>query len=208
VADYNRSGAFEYTNARFVLDHRMDLTSKNMFRIRAYFPSSNNYTGALTPTLAIKLQNSLLGGNAWTTQTEIVETVSAFDEWLTLFYDFSNAVDSVNYDQVVVQFGGEGHFVPGQFYFDDIDLLIDVIGVPEIEVPQFELFPNPAQDFIGISNFGLIETISIFTMSGSKVLSENQTDGNINISDLRPGIYLLVIMDQNGRNYQRKFIKK
>jgi hypothetical protein len=45
-------------------------------------------------------------------------------------------------------------------------------------------------------------------MSGSKVLSENQPDGNINISDLRPGIYLMVIMDQNGRNFQRKFIKK
>ncbi len=208
VADYDRSGAFEYANAQFVLDHRMDLTAKNLFRIRAYFPSSNNYTGALTPTLAIKLQNSVLGGNAWTTQTEIVKTVSVFDQWLTLYFEFTTAADSVNYDQVVVQFGGEGHLVPCQFYFDDIDLLIDVIGVPEIEVSQFELFPNPAQDFIGVSNFGLIETISIFTMTGSKVLSENQTDGIINISDLKPGIYLMVIMDENGQNHQRKFIKK
>jgi len=137
-----------------------------------------------------------------------VGTVYAFDQWLTLFYGFSTVADSVNYDQVVVQFGGEGHFVPGQFYFDDIDLLIDVIGVPESEVPTFEIFPNPAQEQIRVSNFGLIESINIFTMTGSKVLSENQTGGSINITDLKPGIYLMIIMDVNGQNHQRKFIKK
>ena len=28
VADYNRSGGFEYANAQFILDHRMDLTEE------------------------------------------------------------------------------------------------------------------------------------------------------------------------------------
>ncbi len=122
VADYNRSGTFEWTNAQFVLEHRMDLSERNKFELDVFLPSSNDYSGALNPTAAIKLQNSKLGGNAWQTQTEIVITVEDFDQWVTLLFDFSAVADSVNYDQVVIQLGGEGHWVPGQFYFDNLYL--------------------------------------------------------------------------------------
>ena len=70
VASYNRSGAFQWTNAQFILNHRMDLTNRNMFSIKVYFPSTNDYSGALTPTAAIKLQNSLLGGNTSTVRSK------------------------------------------------------------------------------------------------------------------------------------------
>ena len=123
VADYNRNGAFEYANAQTILDHRLDLSERNKFELKVFFPSSNNYTGALTPTASLKLQNSLLGGNAWTTQAEIVQTVTVFDEWVTLTYDFSAWSENIDYDQIVVQLGGEGHWAPGQFYFDDLYLM-------------------------------------------------------------------------------------
>lgn len=122
VADYNRSGTFQWTNAQTVLEHRLDLSVRNKFELRVYFPSSNDY-GLLTPTASMKLQNSLLGGNAWTTQTEIVKNIANYDEWVTLTYDFSAVADSVNYDQIVIQLGGEGHWIPGQFYFDDLWLI-------------------------------------------------------------------------------------
>lgn len=122
VADYNRTGAFPYTNAQFILEHRIDLTERNKFELDVYFPSTNDYSGALTTTAAIKLQNSLLGGNAWTTQTEILITVTEMDQWVTLLFDFSGVADREDYDQVVVQLGGEGHNVPGQFYFDNLYL--------------------------------------------------------------------------------------
>jgi hypothetical protein len=122
VADYNRSGAFQWTNAQTILDHRLDLSSRNVFSVRVYFPSTNDYTGALTPTVAVKLQNSLMGGNAWQTQTEVKDTITAFDQWVTVEFDFSAIADSVNYDQIVVQLGGEGHNEVAQFYFDDFKL--------------------------------------------------------------------------------------
>ena len=117
-----------------------------------YFPSSNDYTGALTPTAAIKLQNSLLGPNAWTTQTEILETVTEFDQWVTLSFNFGTITDSVNYDQVVVQFGGEGHLVPGQFYFDDFELLGESVnGVltfyPADQATDVEIDISPELNF-------------------------------------------------------------
>ena len=129
IAFYNRSGGFDYTNAQSILNHRMDLTSRRRFEMRVYFPSTNDYTGSLTPTAVIKLQNSLLGANAWTTQTVVSQTVTQFDQWVTLTFNFATAKDSVNYDQVVVQMGGEGHFTPAQFYFDMFRLLPATTGI-------------------------------------------------------------------------------
>ena len=122
VADYTRSGSFEWTNAQTILDHRMDLSERNKFEIDVYFPSSNDYSGPLNPTASLKLQNSLMGGNAWMTQTEVIHTITEFDTWVTVLFDFSAIADSINYDQLVVQLGGEGHWVPAQFYFDNFYL--------------------------------------------------------------------------------------
>lgn len=145
VAEYDRSGTFEYTNAQFILDHRMDLSERNQFEMKVYFPSSNNYTGLLTPTVALKLQNSLLGGNAYTTQTEVKLTVGTFDSWVTLTFDFSAVSAREDYDQVVVQFGGEGHISPGLFYFDDLVLL-------DVQIPVEQTIQLNA-GWSGISSF-------------------------------------------------------
>nr|NQU88923.1 Ig-like domain-containing protein [Bacteroidota bacterium] len=147
VADYNRSGTFLFTNAQFILDYRLKLTQRNKFNMKVYFTSSNNYTGGLTPTAAIKLQNSLLGPDAYTTQTEIVQTITQFDEWVTLQFDFSAVADSMNYDQVVVQLGGENHNDPGQFYFDNFILKPSAFGILTNfnATPKSGLTPMPVQ---------------------------------------------------------------
>jgi PKD repeat protein len=141
VADYNRTGGFPYTNAQVILEHRMNLQNRRRFEMRVYFPSSNNYGGSLDSTAAIKLQNSLLGANAYTTETKIEHTITQLDEWVTLVFNFSTAADSVNYDQIVVQLGGEGHNEPGQFYFDDFRLLQATSGI------EADFSANPTTGF-------------------------------------------------------------
>lgn len=174
VADYDRSGAFLYTNAQFILDFRMDLTERHVFEMRVYFPSSNDYTGALTKTAAVKLQNSLLGPDAYTTQTEVIQTVNQLDQWVTLTFDFSAAADSVNYDQVVVQLGGENHLVPAQFYFDDLKL--------KLTGPQADFIAEPT------SGYGPLEVQfanqSTFYTTGWEWDFDN--DGNIDSYEQNP----------------------
>lgn len=133
VGDYNRTGSFEYTNAQFILVHRMDLSARNVFSLKVYFPSANDYTGNLAATAAIKLQNSLLGGNAWSTQHEVKLDITDFDQWVTLDFDFSAVYTRDDFDQIVIQFGGEGHTVAGQFYFDDLVLKADEAAVTHID---------------------------------------------------------------------------
>ncbi|PIQ34755.1 MAG: hypothetical protein COW63_03195 [Bacteroidetes bacterium CG18_big_fil_WC_8_21_14_2_50_41_14] len=205
VADYNRSGAFEWTNAQFILDHRMDLTNRNKFELKVYFPSSNDYTGTLTPTASMKLQNSLLGANAWTTQTEVKLDVTEFDSWVSLLFDFSAVADRIDYDQVVVQLGGEGHFVPGQFYFDDI-YLIDYSSVAQNSMVEMSVYPNPAYEVLNV-NMQLVQS-KIYSVTGQKVYQSHNAQNTIDISQLHAGIYLLTGFSIDGNEYKARFIKK
>lgn len=205
VANYTRSGSFEWTNAQFILDHRMLLTEKNKFEIRVLFPSTNNYTGLLTPTAAIKLQNSLLGGNAWTTQTEIKHTVTTFDEWVTLIFDFEIVSGRTDYDQVVVQFGGEGHFVPGQFYFDDI-ILLTTVGINNHELSRLEISPNPASEYFRISNYENLSSLEIFNITGQRVMNLNEARQQISVSNLPEGVYTIIAKGLNGEQFITKLI--
>jgi len=206
ILDYVRSGTFEWTNAQFILDHRMDLSDRNIFEVRAYFPSSNDYTGLLTPALALKLQNSLLGGEAWTTQTEKIVEVDEFDQWLTLEFDFSEVSDREDYDQVVVQFGGEGHMVPGQFHLDDLHLLGDPISIFEHQTSQLEIYPNPASDVINISQFKDLTQLEMFNVTGQSVLKYNDVPQQIRVNNLPEGVYMILATDKSGEQFTTKFV--
>jgi len=206
VADYNRSGSFEWTNAQAILDHRMDLSTRNIFSMDVFLPSTNDYSGDLTPTAAIKLQNSLLGGNAWTTQTEIKLDVTVFDEWVTLNFDFSAVSDSVNYDQLVIQFGGEGHWVPGLFYFDNL-LLQNPTAIAETSIESITIYPNPATDIINIVSSDKLLEVSIYSVTGQLMYS-SENIGVVDVSNYTAGLYIVSAIYENGTRTESKIMIK
>ncbi len=207
VANYNRSGTFEWTNAQFILDHRMDLTTRHTFALRVYFPSSNDYTGNLTPTAAIKLQNSLLGGDAWTTQTEIKLDVTQFDTWVNLEFDFVSVSGRTDYDQVVVQLGGEGHFVPGTMYFDDL-VLANPTSVNKDMLSQTTVYPNPAGDVLYLKDAKNLTSVSIFSVTGQLVYQSATNNNSVDVSSLQSGLYTLRAIGDDGKTYVAKFVVK
>jgi hypothetical protein len=128
---YQKSNAF-YSNIFFKASgYKFDLTEQNKVTIKVFIPSYNDYTTdfsvagdwvsnkKLLRQVAVKLQNSSLGGNAYTTQTEIVKTDLATDKWIDLNFDFSSVSTRQDYDKIVIQFGAEGHTGPGIFFFDN-----------------------------------------------------------------------------------------
>lgn len=135
VYRYQKTGAF-YTNLFWVApDYKFDLTKVNKIRMKVMIPSYNDYTTEnsvagdwisekrLRPQLAVKLQNSELGDNAWSTQTELVKANLQTDKWLELEFDFSSVADRTDYNKIVIQFGSEGQSGPGFFYFDDFEFV-------------------------------------------------------------------------------------
>jgi hypothetical protein len=128
---YQKSTGF-YSNIYFNAgNYKFDLTTQNKIKLKVFIPSYNDYTTSnavagswiandkLQKKIAVKLQDSSLGGNAWSTQTEVSYTDLATDQWLELTFDFSSVSAREDYDRIVVQFGGEGHAGPGIFFFDD-----------------------------------------------------------------------------------------
>ncbi|GHT63063.1 hypothetical protein FACS189451_09070 [Bacteroidia bacterium] len=128
---YQKSEAF-YSNISYTTtDYLFDLTSQNKIRMKVYIPSYNDYVTdgnvagdwiankKLLKKVAVKLQDSSKGGNAWETQTEIVKTDLETDKWLDLEFDFSSVANRTDYDKIVIQLGDEGHSRSGIFFFDD-----------------------------------------------------------------------------------------
>ncbi|KQS41416.1 PKD domain-containing protein [Pedobacter sp. Leaf194] len=112
----------QYGNINITMPYRFDLTAKNKIRLKVFIPGGNDFT-KVAPTVSVKLQNSLLGANAYTTQIEIVKTIAAaqYNTWVQLEFDYSASASQTLYDKIVVQLGGEGHPNPGIFYIDDFE---------------------------------------------------------------------------------------
>ncbi len=110
-----------YSNVSYTVSgYKFDLSTLNKVRIKVFIPSYNDYSvDKLKKQVAVKLQNNDNGGNAWQTQTEVVKGDLPTDKWIELEFDFSTVKDRTDYDKIVIQFGGEGHNVPGIFFFDD-----------------------------------------------------------------------------------------
>jgi len=128
---YQKPDAF-YSNVYFQADgYKFDLTEQNKITMKVFIPSYNDYDtefpvagdwitdNQLKPQLSVKLQDSGKGGDAYTTQTEIVKADLEMDKWIDLTFDFSTVSSREDYDKIVIQFGGEGHAAPGIFFFDD-----------------------------------------------------------------------------------------
>ena len=131
VFRYQKSTSF-YSNIYFVAPtYKFDLSKQNKITLKVFIPSFNDYTSDWTVAgdwitnkklqnkVAVKLQNTDDGDNAWQTQTEIDKTDIPFNTWVTLTFDFSNVAQNANYDKIVIQLGGEGHAGQGIFYLDD-----------------------------------------------------------------------------------------
>lgn len=117
VGKYQR-GTQDYANLQFVLSYRMNLSTRNVFKMKVYIDNA-----ATVATVSMKLQDTKQGGNAWQTQHEIKITNVTKGQWVELTFDFSAVSTNTDYDKVVVQFGDEGaNKGDGLFYFDDFNL--------------------------------------------------------------------------------------
>lgn len=122
-----------FANVQINKDYKFDLRERHKFKLKVFIPSYNDYTTTggevwqsyqtLQKMVALKLQNSDLGGNAWTTQAEIKFTDLEVNKWLELEFDFSAFSTRDDFDRIVIQIGGEAIYTGGIFFLDDFQLL-------------------------------------------------------------------------------------
>ena len=76
---------------------------------------------------------------------------------------------------------------------------LDDINETELK-KKINIYPNPTKDVlqIEVSDNTEIESIELFNLSGKRVKSFNNSDRNLNISDLSSGAYFLRISTTKG----------
>lgn len=105
-------------------------------------------------------------------------------------------------------------FTPGMtFYLDDFSYTNPSnacqLGLEDNLLEKFNIHPNPVRDrLILLNHNGLMaDFITIYDISGRKVLKTRVKGKSINVSSLTPGLYLLHIITEAG-TFTQKFIKE
>jgi len=85
----------------------------------------------------------------------------------------------------------------------------NITGIEEVQSKQISFFPNPADNFISIRGISGDLTISIYSISGKKVLETRVNTGDkLDVSSLKSGMYMIMYTDKNEIKYYIKLLKK
>ena len=90
-----------------------------------------------------------------------------------------------------------------EFYYDS-SLGLDDINLGNEESNR--LFPNPVSDILSIKSSSEIMKLEVFNLLGQKVMVSENTN-SLNVNKLKPGAYILKIVDENDSVSTKKFIK-
>jgi len=80
----------------------------------------------------------------------------------------------------------------------------------DFENTNFSIYPNPAKDFLNVnSKLATIQSVVVSDINGRTVknVAFNQTNVQVNVSDLNAGIYMVTINSEEGSTV-KKFVKK
>lgn len=108
--------------------------------------------------------------------------------------------------QLIIE--GRNNATAESFWFDNIEFM-GVIGVNDLSVGQFSIYPNPATNgylYITSKDNG-IKNISIYDVLGKQVLRTNLNGESIDISNLNSGVYILKIEQGNVSTTKKLVIK-
>lgn len=84
---------------------------------------------------------------------------------------------------------------------------LTILGVDENKLTNFTIYPNPSSELLFISESHLIQKVEVFDLLGKKMNSFTEDFEQLDITNLRSGLYLIKIYSDN-TIYLEKFIKK
>lgn len=136
VGQYTRTAESQSHSKIFIrpLPADVNWNERTVFSLRVYFPSSNDYSGALNTEVGLKLRpdNEEGSGSDFTREVAVRKSVGEdrLDQWVTLEFDMTEAVrsdgsfdPSLDYTTFVVQLGGDAGAAEGTIYVKDFKRL-------------------------------------------------------------------------------------
>lgn len=141
------------------------------------------------------------------------------EEWLTIGnFNYAAESDTFAHQPINPDMGG---FFHSYYYIDDVSVVaLDSVpsSIEEVEELGFELWPNPAKEFVRFRLSGpsasLRVTVRVLDAVGRPsihhplVADGTQDDHTIDVGGLPSGMYFLEIMDEEGRRAVQRFVKE
>ena len=116
--------------------------------------------------------------------------------WESLHFDFSSEIGTA-YNRLVIIPDFESRSQDNISYFDQVSFS-SVAGFQNVFFNSLKLVPNPAKNWVQISgDFDAITAVEIFDIQGKLVKEIVSFQGQINISDLKAGLYFVQITAAN-----------
>lgn len=100
---------------------------------------------------------------------------------------------------------GEGYF-PVSLYLQGDKSQLGTLDAADVS--GWDVYPNPAKDFVKIVSKQKIKNYQIYDAAGQKITSEKYTDNKIDLSKLPSGVYLLQVGFENGKVETKKIVKQ
>ncbi|WP_194768623.1 T9SS type A sorting domain-containing protein [Tamlana sp. I1] len=98
----------------------------------------------------------------------------------------------------------------GTFYIDNVQLIQNsTLGINDENLVdhETELYPNPAQNVLHVNASNAIKSIEVYNMVGQRVAAQTGTS-EINVSNIKQGVYIAKIYFDNGSVTAERFVKK
>lgn len=166
------------------------------------FPSQVSVNGATTIDLktvisdADNLSLAIVKSIKSNSNTAILSAVINVNDELVLTPQGSGAAD------IILSFNSNGKVVEKTL---TVNVVTSTLATAEVQKIQLAIYPNPTADVLNIKTQDKIINAVIFDLSG-KVINEQINNGQINVSSLTKGMYILKVVTDKAV-YQQKFIK-
>lgn len=133
------------------------------------------------------------------THIKIIDVVGSIDPEYASYDSFGNIIN----DPFPTPFESGG------FDLDGIGVINQKLNKADFSKPDLRIYPNPASDYFQISGEKLQFGLIVYTVNGEEVLSVKNaaTAEKINISNLNPGTYLVLIAAEKFSNLFKLIIK-
>lgn len=123
VGEYYRAGTWQ--ELQFFMDYDIQFDNFTTVSLDVYMPSSNDYSGTLTKTIAIVIGEHSMTEEWWTGHIQYDATGEVMDEWVTYTFNLDEPTsgpggyipsEKNDLDFFAISLGGGGHDAEGTFY--------------------------------------------------------------------------------------------
>ncbi|MEM6686983.1 MAG: T9SS type A sorting domain-containing protein [Bacteroidota bacterium] len=83
-----------------------------------------------------------------------------------------------------------------------------VLSTPEVSFSDVQLYPNPVEDVLNITNTTNIKSLEVYSIQGQVMLTQKNNFATVDMSNLRTGMYFVKLTDSTNNSSTFKIVKK